>query len=350
MNISRRSLLAMAPALAVAETRLRQKVRLGLIGLSAHASEILQPLRHLPDVEFAAVAENDPKLLSEVKQFAGAQHYSDYRTMLDRERLDVVGICNQNGERAQAILDSASRRINVIAEKPLAVTASDLVKIKNTVAKSGIRLGMLLPMRFDSPFLALRQIVQSGQIGEVALIAAQKSYIGPGRAAWFMRKASYGSTIPWIGPHMVDLMRWTSGREMTEVLANQTHIGYPELGDMETVASLQFRLDNGGAATLNMDYLRPRSADTSSDDRLRLAGTKGVVEYQQRSGVLLMVDGAKPERVTQLPEKGSVFVDYLQGIYGDQPSTLTLADVYRVTDIVLRAAKSAEEKRVLSLR
>ena len=77
--------------------------------------------------------------------------------------------------------------MHVVAEKPLAIEREDLEKVRRALEKSGARLTMLLPMRYWPPFLALRQIVESGQIGEVAQIGAQKSYKVGARPAWMLR-------------------------------------------------------------------------------------------------------------------------------------------------------------------
>jgi len=170
---------------------------------------------------------------------------------------------------------------------------------------------MLLPMRFDPPYLAMRRLVQAGEIGEVLQMDAQKSYqLGP-RPEWQKHAATYGSTILWIAIHGIDLMLWISGRRFTEVASLQSRVGFPEIGDMQDVTASIFHLDNGGTATLRMDYLRPESAGAHGDDRLRIAGTLGVVEYQESTGVTLLKRAAAPRTITSLPPKGSVFLDFL---------------------------------------
>ncbi len=349
---TRRTWLAgsLAGALAAAPddspVRLPRKVRVGLIGLDGHSEEITGPLKKLPDAELAAVSDmNDER----PRQFAGVKHYAGYREMLDREKLDVVGVCNTNGERAAAILACLEHKVHVAAEKPLAIERPDLEKIRSAVARQGVRLTALLSMRFEPPYVALKRIVESGRIGEVAQIASQKSYKADRRPEWYKHRASYGGTIPWIGIHMVDLMRWTSGREFTEAVSYQTRIGFPELGDMENVTGSMFRLDNGGIAMLRMDYLRPRAAPTHGDDRLRLAGTLGVAEYQASTGVTVVTGTRPPEVIRELPATGSLFVDFLESVYLGKPAAITEAEAFRVTDIVLLARESAEQRRIVRL-
>jgi predicted dehydrogenase len=201
---------------------------------------------------------------------------------------------------------------------------------------------MLLPMRFSSPYLALKKVVDEGLVGEAAQIDGQKSYKLGERSAWMLDRRSYGGTIPYIAVHMVDLMRHISGREFVEVVSFQSHIGYPEYGQMENTTGSLFRLDNGGVAVLHMDYLRPLSAPTHGDDRLRLAGTKGVAEYQEATGVTVISGGEKPRRITDLPPSRSLFLDFLDSVYNGKPAGLPLGDIYRVNEIVLAAREAAE--------
>lgn len=341
---------AMLAAAPVAPLRLPRKVRIALLGLEGHMSEILGRLPQLPDVELAALADRDPKLIAETMRHPGAaraRQYRDYRELLDRERPDIVGIGGPNGERAGLILECAARKMHIVAEKPLAIERAGLDRVKQAVAGNGIRLTMLLPMRFDPPYRAMRQIVASGRIGEVAQMGAQKSYKLGDRPEWMRHQGTFGGTIPYIGIHMVDLMRFTSGRELTEAAAFQARVGFPEIGDLENTTSTLFRLDNGGTAAMRLDYLRPETAPSHGDDRLRLAGTRGVVEFQEASGVTLVTGREAPHAVRDLPSARSLFLDFLDSVYNGKPAGLTLADIYRANEIVLSARESAERRTVL---
>jgi predicted dehydrogenase len=343
--MSRRSLLAGVPAALAAaapgtETvRLPRKIRLAMVGFEGHTAEILDPLPHLPDVEFVA-SVGAGAARSRNKYVVAAKKYQSLTEMLDKEKPDVVGICNNNAERAGAILECAKRKIHVIAEKPLAIDAADYRKVKQAVRDNKVGISMLVPMRFEPQFAALKKIVDDGLIGEVIQVSAQKSYKA-GTEEWRHNRATYGSTILWIGIHMIDLMRWASGRELVDATSWQNRVGFPELRDQENVTASVFRLDNGGLAILRMDYMRPRAAPTHGDDRLRLAGTKGVAEYILSTGVTLVTADEKPREITNLPPVGSVLVDFLEGVYNGKKRNVTEADIWRVNELTLAAHESA---------
>jgi predicted dehydrogenase len=326
-----------------------------MVGLAqgTHSGEITGPLDVLPDVEVVAVADPSDSAIARFKKsnprLATAKVYADPRRMLDAEKLDIAAICNTDGERAAAIIECAQRKVNVIAEKPLAITREEMDRVKKTVAGSDIKLGMLLNMRYSSPYRALKLIIDSGVIGEVIQISSQKSYKLGQRPDWFKRPESYGSSILWIGIHMIDLMRWTSGRQYTHASSFMGRLGFPNIGTMETTTSTSFLLDNGGTATLHMDYCMPETNPTHGDDRLRLAGTTGVAEYMAATGVTLVTSTAKPVKLEKLPQPRSLFVDYLEHVYNGKPASLSLEDIYAACDATLAAHQAAVTGKVVQL-
>jgi predicted dehydrogenase len=356
-NCSRRQLLLAIAATAIpgraATVKLPRKVTLGLIGYDGHPEEILRPLADFPDVELAAVADagSDSRAIESTLRnpfAAKARRYRDYAAMLQREHLDCVAICNNNGGRAAAIAACAERKLNLIAEKPFAINRRGLATAIAAVETHGVHAGMLLPMRFDPPYLAMKQIVDSGEIGEISQIDAQKSYQLDTRPDWQKHTATYGSTILWIGIHMIDLMSFTSGRRFTQAGAFQGHVAFPELGDMQNVTATIFRLDNGGTATLRMDYLRPASVKGHGDDRLRLAGAKGIVEYQEETGVTVLSPAGK-RVLTALPAQGSVFADFLRSTYLGEKPALTWQEIIRANQWTMAAQEAAESGRLIAI-
>jgi predicted dehydrogenase len=356
--LSRRSWLAGVPIAAQQAMRAAQptvhlphKIRIAVIGVEGHIGEVTSHLKDAPDVELVAVADPDPKAAARFARgpLAGIRQYTDYRQMLDKEKLDMVAVGGPNGSRATILQTVIERKLHIVSEKPLATDRAGLAKVRAGVERQGIRLTMLLPMRFGSNYRALKQAVDSGAVGEVAQISAQKSYKLGDRSEWMKHHESYGGTIPYIAVHMVDLMRFTSGREMLEAVSFQSRVGHPEMGDMENTTATIFKLDNSGTADLHMDYLRPDTAPTHGDDRLRLAGTGGVVEYQEATGVTLVTGKEKPRVLSDLPPGGSLFLDFLESVYNGKPAGLTVQDIWKVNEIVLAAREAAERHSIVKI-
>ncbi len=344
-------LLAARPAPAAGPIQLPGPVRVGLIGLDGHYSEATMAADLLPAVEITAVAvagDSDRREQKNDPHLAKAHVYDDYRALLDREKLDVVCLCDQNGTRAETVLACLERKIPTVAEKPMALTLADVGRIRQRLAATKTPLTMLLPMRFEPAYLGMKAIVDRGEIGEPIALSAQKSYQLGERPDWMKHRASFGGTIPYIGIHVVDLLRFISGRDMVEAAAFHSHVGFPSYGDMENNATISYRLDNGGTASVRIDYLRPAAAGSHGDDRLRIAGSKGVVEYQHGE-VTLITDKQKPHRVTDLPRHTPLFVDFLDAVYNGVKPMLTTEECLRITEIMLKTRDAADQRKVVQI-
>ncbi|MBM3786465.1 MAG: Gfo/Idh/MocA family oxidoreductase, partial [Acidobacteria bacterium] len=307
----------------------------------------------LPDVELVAWSESDAE---EHKKFAKrpvaakAKAYTDYRRMLDEQSLDVVGVCTTNGGRAASVIEVAQRGLPFIAEKPLATTRADYEKAKQAMLKSGKPAALILPLRYEPQFLAMKKLVAEGAVGTVGMISSQKSYKAGNRLRWFRERETYGSTILWIGIHMFDLMRWTAGRDYVEAFSFQSQVAAPAgIGQMENTTTTALRLDNGGTATLHMDYYRPESSPTHGDDRVRIAGSKGVIEYMASTGVTLLREGAKPEVIRDLPEERSVFIQFLEHAFNGKPNDMPFRDIWHVNEVTIAAHESAVSGRSVKI-
>ena len=118
---------------------------------------------------------------------------------------------------------------------------------------------------------------------------------------------------------------------------------------MQNVTGSVFRLDNGGVATLRMDYLRPSTAKAHGDDRLRIAGTRGIIEYQEQTGVTLMTDKSPLEPVKALPEQKSVFVDFLTSVYSSRKPALSWGEIVQANEYTLAAHEAAAQHRFVRI-
>jgi predicted dehydrogenase len=341
-----------ARARADAPVQLPKTIRVGIIGLDGHYGEITEAAKRIPSLQITAVAETKPGL---IRQMAGnpllarATLYDDYRKLLEAEKLDIVAECGENGNRAAVLQACAEHRLPIVAEKPLAMSLSELAAVRQAITAKRVPLTMLLSMRCEPSYQGLKNIVASGRIGTVVAMNAQKSYKLGARPEWMKHRESFGGTIPYIGIHLLDLMRWISGREFVEAAAFQSTVEAPQIGDMENNAGVIFRLDNRGTASMHLDYLRPGAAATHGDDRLRVVGTKGIAEYQAASGVTLITENQAQTKIVDLPPASLLFGDFVESLYSGKPHLIRAEDVYRVTEIVLKVRAAAEEGRLVQL-
>lgn len=317
----------------------------GLIGLKGHQGTILGGVQAMPDARLVAVCDDDESKLAGVAGWPSADEdtrtFTDPAAMFDAVEMDIVGVCGTDAERAPMILAAAERGIHVMAEKPLAMDLDELAQIRRALADSGIHLSMLLTMRYEPPYQTIRRLIAEGAVGEVCLATMQKSYRLGDRPAWQRDRRTFSGIIPFIGIHALDLIRWTTGREFVAGAAWCANVGHPEMRDLEDSASIAIGLDTGASATARLDYCRPAAAPTHGDDRLRVAGNRGVVEFMFVRGEVVLIDADEGESVVEMDPKIDQFADFVASIRGDSECLVPAEDCLRMTEICLKLRDSA---------
>lgn len=327
-------------------------MKLALLGLKGHVGAVLAGARTLGDVEVVAVSEDDPKLLDSFSKkeplLKEAQSYEQWRHLIEHTMPDVCCVAGENGVRIEQLLALLERDIHIVSEKPLVTTIADLERLRAAFAKSKSQLTMLLELRHQAKHARVREIVQRGDLGEVCQVATQKSYQWGERPEWYRSRARLGGTIPFIGIHSLDIIHWVTGLDYAQVAAFHGHIGHPEMGETEDHASILAQLSNGASVTARIDYLRPAAAPTHGDDRLRVVGTKGLVEVNESDDAISLITAEKTERIP-FGETENLFVEFVKFIRGGAAPRITADDCFHTTEVVLHARRAADEKKLFAL-
>ncbi len=324
------------------------QVRVGLIGTDGHTGVLLGTIARLPNVSLTAFTksrpDDDATGMKRNQAFTERTTiYDQFEEMLDKEELDVIGVCLPYYRNAEASIAAARKGIHIVSEKPVATKLADLAALKNVVAESKIRLTAMMNMRCFPAYRTARQVVQDGLIGEPILLTSQKSYrFGKSRPWFYKDMETYGGTIPWAGIHSIDYMRWVTGRNFTRVSAWHGNRDHPEYPGFQDHAGVLFKLDNGGTAMTNLDYLRPESAPTHGDDRLRIAGSEGVLEVWGAENRVRVITAADGPRDLELAEPIDFFADFLGELAGEGEHLITQEDAFRLTEICLKARDAAD--------
>ncbi len=265
--------------------------------------------------------------------------YGDYREMLRKEKPDVAVIDNFYGEHGQVILDAFAAGCHVFAEKPAAANPEQLEQIQEAWRRAGTSFAGMFTYRYDGAFYKAWQLIRQGAIGKVRLLNAQKSYKFGTRPDFMSRRKTYGGTIPWVGIHGIDWILWMSGGHFTSVTAVQSAAEAPNGVCPETTALAQFQMEDGMMASLTVDYLNPAAAPFHGDDRIRVVGTKGVVEVRYNGVTLLNSQGVQHPQ--NLPE-GDFFGDFLAQAVGKGKCRVSAEETFASTRAALLAQRAAD--------
>jgi predicted dehydrogenase len=328
-------------------------MKLCVIGSRGHQAYVIDGLREMPLVKVVGISagseEDDAREITGMFGDLGrsAEVYSDYRLMLDELDPDVVSIAGPLEEHAQMCIEAFQRGIHVFCEKPVATTMSDLKRLKNAYAETDSHFAAMMGMRYDPAFYAAWRAVRDGEIGRVRLINAQKSYKLGQRPEYYWRRETYGGTIPWVGSHAIDWIKWFSRERFRTVYATHTSRYNNDYGELETLALCHFTLTDDVFASASIDYLRPAAAATHGDDRIRVVGTEGTIEVRMER-VFLISDETEGTEELEAKCDRQIFRDFVEQIKGSGVGLMDAEDIFEVTEACLLARRSADVGHVIN--
>lgn len=175
----KRFLLAMSLFLLPAGA---QEYKIAVIGLvHSHVWGHLPRMIKGDVAKLVAIAEPNPDLVAEAKK-AGANvpFYDDYNKMLDEQKPDIVWAFVENNRHLEIAKACASRKINIMFEKPLASTYKDAVEIRELARRNNIRIMTNYQMVWWPANYVAKREADSGAIGRVWRLHGIVGHGGPG--------------------------------------------------------------------------------------------------------------------------------------------------------------------------
>lgn len=275
-------------------------------------------------------------------------YFDDWKVMLLDQKPDVVAVDTVFSRHSEVAEFALSRGISVFTEKPVATELCELDRLEAAMSVSGAKMFAMFTARFEPWFFTAKKYIDSGAVGKILMINGQKSYKLGRRAEFYSHRDSYGGTIPWVAIHSIDQVLWLSGKKCRDIFARHSSNCNGGNGDLEMTALISMELEDGIVAGINADYLRPGNAPTHGDDRIRVAGTDGVVEVRRDRVYLINKDndGSVPlENLTPPP----IFDGFVEVLGGSRDSIYAGCDGIYATKAALLARKSADTGVKISL-
>jgi predicted dehydrogenase len=166
--------------------------------------------RH-PMVDFIGVADLKEERLSLWREKAKADFVTrDYRELLKRPEVTAAIISTDEHLHVEPILAALERKLSLMIEKPLATQLSDSKRVLNEIQKSGVDAVVGYTQRFRRRWLAAKEKVRTGQLGDVTLVAS-RAFMNRLVALDNYKRTSDPSKIsPMVisGTHALDIVMW----------------------------------------------------------------------------------------------------------------------------------------------
>ncbi len=267
------------------------KVKWGVIGCGGIADRRTLPGMMLCDnAELVAVMDANMEAAERCKEKYNAKYaFDNIEELLAIDEIDAVYIASPVFCHKEQAFAAAKAKKHILIEKPVGLTSAEAEEIADFCEKEGIKLGVGFMMRFHAYHQKMREIVQSGKIGEIVSARAQLTCWYPEMEnCWRQEmKLSGGGAMMDMGVHCIDLIRHITGLEAVEAagLCGNQVFKY----DVEDAGCVIFRLENGASCYVDANFNIP---DAAAKCKIEFYGTKGSIFAV---GTISQVEGGEIE-------------------------------------------------------
>ncbi len=300
-----------------------KKLKVALLGTGFIAKIHLESYaRFVSNVEIVAIYGRNTE---HAKQIAREHNipawYDDMEKLLDEQEIDMVDICLPNYLHHGACMAAAKRDKHIIVEKPLALTLEEADEMIAECKKRNLKLMYAEELCFAPKYERVRQLVESGAVGQVYMLKQSEKHSGP-HSPWFYKKETAGGGVMMdMGCHAMAWFRWmTKNAKIKSVYSDMKTVLHDTDCDDNTVTIIEF--ENGVTAVAEDSWAR----HGGMDDRIEVYGTKGVSYadlFQGNSALTYSTEGydyaAEKAGITQ----GWTFTMYDEAFNQGYPQELT---------------------------
>jgi 1,5-anhydro-D-fructose reductase (1,5-anhydro-D-mannitol-forming) len=210
-----------------------RRFRWAVVGIGRHSRLYVIPaLAGSRSSELAALVTRDPAgARSFAARWGAPPIYGDYEQALADPEIDGVFLVTPNDLHRRQVLAAAEAGKHVLCEKPLATSVVDAEAMVRACRERGVVLGTGFHLRHNLVHERARELIREGRIGELRFASVRYAHrtaelAGAGEEAipavgeWrWNRAAAGGGAFVGTGSHAIDLLRFLTGEELTDVIA-----------------------------------------------------------------------------------------------------------------------------------
>jgi len=312
----------------------------------------------IPEARLAAVVDPvEEAARSAAERFGAPNRYPDFGPALADPSVDAVVVVAPTVHHHRIVVAAAGAGKHILCEKPMAMDTAQCREMIRAAQENGVKLQIGFMRRHDAEFMAAKEEIESGRIGEVVLVKSLTH--GPSvPKPWQYDIAASNGPLAEVNSHDIDTLRWFTGSEFKEVYALAGNFRCPEaraeFPDFYDNVIMTAAFENGmqgfidGAVSVGYGY----------DARTEVLGTKGVltVGHLNRNAVsscgpngLVSARAVKSWRNLFTEAYLREDRDFVRSILDDRPPKVTGLDGLMAVKVVNAGNRSIRERRPVSL-
>lgn len=289
-----------------------EKVRIGVIGCGSIAE-----LAHFPSISkeervklIATCDINEETARKSKEKWKAERYYTDYRKMIEKEKLDAVIIASPPNVHYEQTIDCAVKKLHVLVEKPLAVTNYEAWEMVKVAKKNNVILMVGCDRRYWLQNKWAKELIEEGVIGKVMMsrttMHEHVRFYQDNIAFTDFRlhpEIAGGSAVSDTGAHAIDLLIWLVGSPVKRVIGIADRRVLPEsYSKCDDVATILMEHENKAISYVSCNRFSPvvsQFTELYGDEGTIFTSSDAQNPYQSAP---LSIYTTKDYKYDQLPE------------------------------------------------
>jgi predicted dehydrogenase len=222
-------------------------VDVGVIGLGYWGPKLVRNLNDAPNTRLAWIADLDSSRLDRTQtQFPGIRATTDYRQLLASD-VEAVIVATPIQTHYQIARDALMSAKHVLVEKPLATTTDEAAELVKMAEDRGLTLMVGHTFVHNPAIRALREIVRSGELGEIYYVDMARLNLGIFR---------HDVNVLWdLAPHDISILLYILDADPLDI---SVYARANVNADVHDLAYMIMTFQGGLMAHVHVSWLSPR--------------------------------------------------------------------------------------------
>ena len=307
------------------------------------------------DFDLVAICDHDPACAEQAHaDFPDVDACSDMQEILVRDDIDLVSVVTPHNTHASIAIDCLNSGKHVVVDKPMSITVAEADRMISAADNAKRTLAVFHNRRHDGNVRAIRNVIQSGTMGDVFHIELSEcSYRRPA-GEWRSGKETSGGLFYDWGSHAIDWVLHLVPSKVVQVTGFSHKLVWLDVSNEDQVQAI-IRFENGTIADITRSTIA-----YASKPLWRILGTAGAITdtgVDAIKGYIHELNGPPGGTFTLTTSAGEKAIEYMESdwathyaeladhLKGRGPVPVSAHDGRRVIAIIEAAQRSARTGR-----
>ena len=286
---------------------LKREFGLAIIGCGAIGRIRAELARDYPGIGWLGLCDLNADIGHKLQQDTGADFFTtDFAELIARPEVDATIIATTENDHTRPILAAVEQGHALFIEKPLATNARESEQVLAAIERAKLDAVIGYTQRFRRRFLAVKERVSTGEIGDVTGVVTRAFMNGAAPIVTLSRAANRRASLtPMVvsGTHSLDLSMWLlEGKKPVSVYARSNDRVMSKYGTKDSTFGI-WTMEDGTMFSMNISWALPLVWPGAVYGlEIGIVGTEGAIDIEDTHRDVVLASSKSQKTPYPLPD------------------------------------------------